>query len=237
MKINQTAIQPLKKKKLSDQVCDELERLIINNTLKTGDYFPSERELMEIFAVGRPSIREALHKLAQKGLAEISSGEKARVTRPSFATILDKTSGIAIALMAQENQRAQFERLRELFEIAAVREAARLITDDGIHNLTLILNETMQNIEDDRLFLLNDVRFHTAIMECLNTEAITHIYEVFIDWLIKSRDEPSTLERRKQNHQYHCNILEALKLHDPDGAENAMREHLQYVMASARPQQ
>lgn len=230
MKINQKNIQPLKKKKLSDHVCDELERLIINKTLKEGDFFPSERELMEIFGVGRPSVREALQNLAQKGLAEISSGEKARVTRPSVETIIGKTSGIAIALLAQENGRSQFEKIRQLFEIAAVREAASIINDDNINHLKAILNDTLSEIENPELFVRNDIRFHAAIIECLNSKVISDIYETFIDWLMKSRNEESSLELRTQSYKHHCNVLDALIKRDADKAEEYMREHLKYVM-------
>ena len=100
MKTTSLNLKPMKKQKLSDSITDEIERLIVTNELKEGDALPSERELMAAFQVGRPSIREALIKLTQKGLVEIKSGEKTRVTRPSTETILSNISGVAIDLLS-----------------------------------------------------------------------------------------------------------------------------------------
>ncbi|WP_337232496.1 GntR family transcriptional regulator, partial [Vibrio cholerae] len=54
-----TKRKPLVTKKLSEIVADELESMIRRDEIKEGEYLPSERELMDFFGVGRPSIREA----------------------------------------------------------------------------------------------------------------------------------------------------------------------------------
>ena len=79
--------RPVARKKLSESVEEELERMIRQGELVEGEHLPSERELMAVFDVGRPSIREALVALAHKGLVKVSSGERARVTRPSADTM------------------------------------------------------------------------------------------------------------------------------------------------------
>lgn len=222
-------IQPLKKQKLSDHVCEELERLIANRTLQEGDYFPSERELMEMFQVGRPSIREALQKLQQKGLAEINSGEKAKVSAPGIHTFTGHLSGIALSLLSQDDERQQFERIRQLFEIAIVREAATIISDLELEYIYIILENTKDEINDPVLFAKNDVRFHSAIIDCLKTPMISSMYENFINWLIKARSKISSQELREQSYEHHCRIAKALEQHDPDLAESEMRAHLSYV--------
>jgi GntR family transcriptional regulator, sialic acid-inducible nan operon repressor len=52
--------------------------------LRPGDFLPSERELMQSYAVGRPSIREAMQNLQRMGLIEINHGERPRMATPSF---------------------------------------------------------------------------------------------------------------------------------------------------------
>jgi len=51
------------------------------------DYLPSERKLCELLQISRPSVRAALHQLAQEGLIETKQGRQNRITvstnRPS----------------------------------------------------------------------------------------------------------------------------------------------------------
>ncbi len=49
--------RPLKRKKLSELVEEDLENMIRQEVFKEGEYIPSERALMEMFNVGRPSVR------------------------------------------------------------------------------------------------------------------------------------------------------------------------------------
>ena len=60
--------------------------------MRPGDLLPSERELMQSYAVGRPSIREAMQSLKRMGLIEINHGERPRVAAPSFARMVDSVS-------------------------------------------------------------------------------------------------------------------------------------------------
>ena len=46
----------------------QLEEMILEGTLKPGQKLPPERELATQFEVSRPSLREAVQKLAAKGL-------------------------------------------------------------------------------------------------------------------------------------------------------------------------
>jgi DNA-binding transcriptional regulator YhcF (GntR family) len=87
--------RPLARKKLSEMVEEELEQMIRRREFAEGDALPSERELMEFFNVGRPSVREALAALKRKGLVQINNGERARVSRPSADTIIGELSGMA----------------------------------------------------------------------------------------------------------------------------------------------
>ena len=50
-------VEPIIRRKLSDEVFDRLENMITSGELTPGDEMPSERVLMERFGVGRPAIR------------------------------------------------------------------------------------------------------------------------------------------------------------------------------------
>ncbi len=58
----------IRQRRLSDDIVERLEGMILEGTLKSGERLPAERTLAEQFGVSRPSLREAIQKLAAKGL-------------------------------------------------------------------------------------------------------------------------------------------------------------------------
>ncbi len=69
--------QKLVRRKLSDAVLDRLLQAIESGEYPPGTQFPSERDLMAAFGVGRRAVREALQILGTRGLIAISHGERA----------------------------------------------------------------------------------------------------------------------------------------------------------------
>src|SRR5947208_749560 len=68
----------IQRRKLYQEVVDRLMERIRSGEIAPGAQLPSERELMEIYGVGRPAIREALQTLERSGIVEIVHGERAR---------------------------------------------------------------------------------------------------------------------------------------------------------------
>ncbi len=67
-------IPPIKRKKLSDEVTQALEQIIIENKLQAGDMLPSQAELSQKLHVGTRSIREAVRSLESRGMVETRQG-------------------------------------------------------------------------------------------------------------------------------------------------------------------
>ena len=68
------AYQRVKQPKISDVIMGQLEEMVLEGTLKPGQKLPPERELAKQFEVSRPSLREAVQKLATKGILDQSAG-------------------------------------------------------------------------------------------------------------------------------------------------------------------
>ena len=138
-----TIKRTVERKKLSETVAEELELMIRQGEISEGDALPAERELMTVFGVGRPSIRDALSALARKGLVKISSGERTRVTRPSPDIIISELSGMSKDFLTQPKGLQYFDQLRKFFESSLVRHAAEFATEQQLQELqkALELNE------------------------------------------------------------------------------------------------
>ena len=66
--------EPVQQEKLSHGVIRQIEGLILRGILRPGERLPSERELSELMNVSRPSLREALGDLQDRGLLASKAG-------------------------------------------------------------------------------------------------------------------------------------------------------------------
>jgi DNA-binding FadR family transcriptional regulator len=104
--------------------------MIEDGSYAEGALLPSEGELMQMFGVGRPSIREALFALHLTGMVAITSGERARVTVPSPDTLLFHLSGVARHFLGKTGGPEHFQEARAIFEVGLARIAAERGTKD-----------------------------------------------------------------------------------------------------------
>ena len=68
-------VQRICKKKIPQEVAEQIINLISNGDLVPGEKLPTEKELVEMFGVSRPSIREDLSALEMAEIIEMRHGE------------------------------------------------------------------------------------------------------------------------------------------------------------------
>lgn len=227
-----TVRRPVAKKKLSETVEEELERIIRQGELAEGDLLPSERELMETFGVGRPSIRDALSALSRKGLVKISSGERTRVTKPSAENIISELSGLSKDFLTRPGGLKYFDQLRQFFESSLVRYAAEHATDEQIQNLEDALKLNERSIESVEQFKKTDMNFHRVIAEIPGNPIFLAVHQALVDWVIAARPSRSSSNQHELNlisYKAHAKIYEKIRDRDVEGADQILKEHLQYV--------
>ncbi len=125
--------------------------------------------------------------------------------------------------------------LRELYEFRLLVEpwAAKVAAQDRLQNPGHILAAEIDALQaliskqtDVRYELMDhDIRFHDAIIGSTDNEVLRSAYAQTHCHLHTFRLHPGerTGERTVEEHRV---ILEAIRDHDPDGAERAMRDHL-----------
>ena len=79
----------IRQRRLSDNIVEQLETMILEGTLQPGQRLPPERALAEQFGVSRPSLREAVQRLAAKGLLISRQGGGNFVTEHLGASFSD----------------------------------------------------------------------------------------------------------------------------------------------------
>ncbi|MFN3641755.1 MAG: transcriptional regulator NanR [Gemmobacter sp.] len=232
-----TPVEPIRRRKLYQDVMDRLIRLIRVGDIRPGDMLPSERELMERYGVGRPAVREALQNLEWMGIVTISHGEKARLAEPSFAALMRHVAMTTSHIL--QNSPRSLEDLKEvrlLFEVQVVRLAAAKATPDHVARLEARLAAHAASLPDMDQFLTRDMAFHREIAAITGNSIFPALTEAMFGWLgefyrdlvrLPGSEHVTLVEHRK--------ILDAIALGDADAAEAAMVEHLTRANALYRP--
>jgi DNA-binding GntR family transcriptional regulator len=195
------------------RVYANLRDAIVRAELEPGRQL-SENELAASLGVSRTPVREALVRLRDDRLVEIV---------PQLGTFVSPISTRAVA-------DAQF--IREALECAAVRAAAARVTAEDIETLeqNLGAQERARDSADFDAFYVLDDGFHQAICD-LSGRAVWAITQRAKGHLNRIRrlslPMPSYLSEMIVEHRA---IVMHLAEQDPDGAEAALRHHLQMVL-------
>lgn len=228
--------EPIARRKLYQEVLDRLQQRIESGEFAPGDHLPSERELMDQYAVGRPAVREALQELARSGIAEITHGERARVVVPTANLLINQVAGGARHLL--QTQPGMLEHLKEarvFLEAGVARMAAQRATPDDVQRLRDRLADQRAAMVDLDRFLECDMAFHREVAGISGNPIFPAIVEAMFNWASAHYQAivraPGAEELTLAEHQ---RILDAITANAPDAAAAAMQEHLQRANALYR---
>ena len=70
---------PVNRRSVPEDVFDQIITGVLSGEIAPGETLPSERRLAEVLGVSRPTIREALKRLAAAGLIEVRQGDATTV--------------------------------------------------------------------------------------------------------------------------------------------------------------
>jgi GntR family transcriptional repressor for pyruvate dehydrogenase complex len=87
-----TGFRNITKKKVFVSVIEEIERAIGTGKLNPGDQLPSENEMVKLFNVSRPSVREALRAMEYAGIIETRGGKGNFIREHSHKNMVPKTT-------------------------------------------------------------------------------------------------------------------------------------------------
>jgi len=229
-------LKPIKVKRASDQVFEQLRDLIFRGELKPGEQLVPERELAQAFGVSRPTVREAINKLVTMGLVEHRQGQG------TFVRSLEATrehNPLAAIVDRRETSLEDLLEVRMGLEAQSAMLAAERATPEDIQRL----EETLAAMEAEHvkgsLGIEDDVAFHMGLAYATKNPVQVYIMRSFHDLLHFGIEEnlrhlwedPVNLPIIQQQHQ---RIIQAIKDHDPEGAADAMQAHITFVLEYVR---
>jgi GntR family transcriptional regulator, transcriptional repressor for pyruvate dehydrogenase complex len=222
--------QPIKQKKISTKIVEQIKSLILNGDLRPGEILPPERELMKSLNVSRPSLREALNSLRGMGFIEtqrnrtiIKSLASGRMLEP-LHHLLKEDIGTAYNLIE----------VRKAIETWSAYFAAERATDSDINRIEKCVSSMKTKIDEGISVVKEDADFHLAISEAAHNIIQTHlmfsIYDILKESLRKHYENMELLDTYSQ----HCKVVDAIKKRDAPLARRRMLEHLEYVESTLK---
>jgi DNA-binding FadR family transcriptional regulator len=223
-----TAVNPIQKRKLYQDVVERLMQRIQAGEIRPGDQLPPERELMDVYGVGRPAVREALQALERSGIVEISHGERAKVVVPTARDLIAQiASGTRHLLQSQPDMLDHLKEARLFLEVGTARMAAQKAEPQDVEALRARIEEQRAALTQMERFLACDMAFHREIARISGNPIFPAVIEAVFQWagdyyqpLVRAPGaEQLTLEE-------HTRLVDAIAAHDADAAEAAVRAHV-----------
>ncbi|MFQ5898106.1 MAG: FadR/GntR family transcriptional regulator [Candidatus Methylomirabilia bacterium] len=220
-------VEPIKSTRIYAEIVRQLQTLISEGKLKSGDRLPPERDLADRYKVSRASVREAMRALESLGLIEIRAGEGTFVREVSVEALIQP---LALVILSQRAAAEELFEARRILEPAIAGLAARRASRDEIHEMERILAEQAQEVARGHTGVTQVAAFHAALASSAHNRAITRLLHALLDLLTQSRQEfLQAPGRPTRSHQDHRRILAAIKRRDQSGAQRAMLAHLTAV--------
>jgi DNA-binding FadR family transcriptional regulator len=218
----------LTKRKIGEEVLDQLLLLIETGKFSPGDRLPSERALMASFGVGRPAIREALQSLQQMGRIAISHGERARVVTLTPATMFEQIGRSARHMLSISPQTLEdLKEARLLFETAMVRLAVPKATNEDLARLRATIDALAAVRDGGRGFLEADMAFHKTIAAISGNPIFAAVSAAMLGWLADFHTElVRAYGKEDLTVAEHLEVYGRMAARDVEGAVHAMSRHL-----------
>lgn len=219
---------PIKRMKVSEQIVEEIKRLIREGVYPPESKLPSEAELAKMFGVSRSPVREALSVLVASGLIESRQGGGSVVKSTQITDLIEQ-----VALeMIDIQQVLHLLEMRTILETEAAALAAERRKEQHLLQLKRALDDFGKMIKDDNdIGLEADFAFHLAVVEASHNPVLLQVLNNISDLYRKSLKftlkQNRGLQRKKEKVvNEHRLIYEAIKNQDSESARKYMREHL-----------
>jgi GntR family transcriptional repressor for pyruvate dehydrogenase complex len=218
--------EPISRQKTYELVAERLLALISSRRLEPGDALPSERELVQLYGVGRSSIREALRMLESKGV--IRSEANGGITVAEFGNPLNHS--LDFLLSVDEADYGELFEVRRILEGEAAALAASRRHDPEVERMAEEVAGMEAGLGSEEAFIMADLRFHLTVAEASRNRLIAHLMHAIRALLQRSLASsyhiPGSPEGAIELHRL---ILEAIAERRPEEARQLMQEHVSRV--------
>ncbi len=229
---------PTKPSDLSTEIASAIRDAIVEGRLIVDERLPSEAELSEQFAVSRPTIREALKRLAAQNLIRTQRGATggAFINHLRFEDAYGQqiTTSTLLLSMNEINFETACE-ARFTLERACVALAAHRRTDDHLATMRAEITRQGQPGLSDEAFCASDVAFHRALVDSAANPVLSYQLAGAVEAIEPLMNMLTyTARDRAQVVALHIEIADALEAGDAKAVDAALAQLSAYTLDLAR---
>ncbi|HCH23152.1 MAG TPA: transcriptional regulator PdhR [Oceanospirillaceae bacterium] len=219
--------------KVADVIIDHLEQMIVEGSLHPGQPLPSERDLAMQLKVSRPSLREAIKQLVERGLLVSKHGGGTQVSEVAG---LQFNSPLTMLLLRDAQGQEDLLEFRHTLEGNIAYLAAKRATDLDKTMLTQAYQRLQDSHASDEGVLEADAdaHFHLTIAAACHNRVLLHTMRALFDVLssnvhqnlvLASGSTSSRHEIRQQHKDLYDNIING----QAEAARSAAHAHMNYL--------
>jgi GntR family transcriptional repressor for pyruvate dehydrogenase complex len=216
--------QAVERKKVYQEVVDQITELILQNHLEPGDRLPPERELAEHLAVSRTAVREAIRVLEQRGLVEVKQGAGTYVRCLSPEVV---TESLLLYFRTNIPRYLQLMDLREILDVEIAARLAEHIEPEHFDRLESRIATMWKLLDSPQEFAEQDAAFHMDLYRATENQVLLLIMQPVMDLLVEamiaSFQMPGSAESSLRSHE---RLMECIRAGDPEVARDVVREIL-----------
>src|SRR6056300_1536020 len=230
-------IDPTKNADYSAQIAKAIRDAIISGQLNVNDRLPSEAELAEQFEVSRPTVREALKRLAAQSLIRTQRGafggafinqisyEDAYSQHVTTSTLLLSMNDINIDVACE----ARFALERSCVPLACARRSEEQLSvmRRELHR------QTSPDLSDEE-WCASDVAFHRSFVDCAQNPVLSYQLTGAVEAMQPLMNMITfTARSRAKIISHHAALITSLETQDIPLAERTLGELAEYSIQLA----
>ncbi|MGC9370819.1 MAG: FadR/GntR family transcriptional regulator [Paracoccaceae bacterium] len=225
-------------KDLSTQIAKAIRDAIVDGQLIVDERLPSESELAENFGVSRPTVREALKRLAAQSLIRTQRGASggAFVNRLRYEDAYGQqitTSTLLLSMNAVSFETACEARFA--LERACAPLAARRRGADHLAAMRAEIHRQGQPGLSDESFCASDVAFHRALVDAAENPVLSYHLAGAVEAMQPLMNMITfTARDRAEIIALHTALADALEAHDAPRADATLDALCAYTIRLGR---
>ena len=227
--------KPLATESLPKQIAQQIRQAIVEGRLRADDRLPGEEELAARYGVSRPTIREALKRLAAQNLIRSRRGPAGGtfVNRPNQEELRDAlTTAAMLGVGLGEFDLADIAQARRELELICCRLAVENQDSAQFAIMAEELHSQAQGSLSDEAFCASDVRFHRALVDACHNRILQLVMVTVIEALQPVMNMVVfRFREREVIVAQHQRLLTALQVGDTDAACEVLNEQMDYLTA------
>jgi GntR family transcriptional repressor for pyruvate dehydrogenase complex len=217
-------LERVPRRRLYEQIAQQLIAHIRTSGLRPGDRLPPERELAGQLGVSRASLAQALVALEILGVVNVRHGNGAVIV----SLLSDKQ--VVQAIQAHASRLPDIIEARAALEVKLASLAASRRTQEDLDAIEAALAAMADEIAAGGRGIEQDAAFHAAVTTAGHSSLLARLMHEISDLIVETRVESlSQPGRPAQSLAGHRAIADAIRAGDAGAAAAAMEDHIVLV--------